>query len=181
MKSFLWVFFAATTIYSFPLYAEETVRLSDGRTLILSDDGTYSWPKSERYISITLTSTGKPSGFMSDDRDCSLNFDVTNELGGTLIGMSANLEIIDSTGAKLLREGIMNYDIDMFNWSEVNLQSGSTSTQAVDVQASCESIARVLLGDIGEKYCNYVGRLPMDRCRELVRVESEVSNIVFTK
>jgi hypothetical protein len=101
MKSLLWVPLAATTIFSFPLHAEETVRLSDGRTLILSDDGTYTWPQSERYISITLTGTGKPSGFMSDDRDCDLSFNVINELDGTLIGMSAGLEIIDSTGAKL--------------------------------------------------------------------------------
>lgn len=161
--------------------AAESVRLTDGRTLLLNEDGTYEWPNSDRAILVTLTNAGKAQGFMSDARDCGLTFEIENQLDGKILAFDADLGVFDENGTPMLNEGIMNYEIDMLIFNEANLMPGSSVSYTVDVQADCNSVSRVSLESIEEKFCNFVRRQPQDTCKDLTRVESRVEGISFTK
>lgn len=164
-----------------PVQAKETLRLTDGRTIILNDDGTYSWPESDRSLTVKLVAMGQAAGFMADPRDCGLSFELSNQLGGTILAIKMDIIVVDKAGAKLLHGGVVDYEIDMFSFRERPIPVGASHLETMNIAAPCESLGRLSLGDIPEKYCNFVGRRASETCRDLVRVESDVPGLPFTK
>lgn len=169
------------TAFSSAASAAETVRLTDGRALLLNEDGTYEWPDSERAILIRLTNAGKAQGFMGDDRDCGLTFEIENQLDGRILAFDADLGVFDENGAPILFHGVMDYDIDMAILSDLDLVPGSSASYSLDIQSSCEDLSRITLETVDDKFCNFVHRQPGDVCKDLVRVESMVEGLPFTK
>ena len=160
----------------------EIVRLEDGRSIILNNDNTFEFIESTRGISVSLRSVGKPVGYGANpNRDCGMTFTITNKLGGDILNLDINLAIFNSDGDKILAGGIMGYELDPFSFSDKIISPGATETETIDVEESCNRISQVIIGDVGEKWCNFVGRLPNDRCRNLIQVGSRVNSISFNK
>lgn len=180
MKTIALALSIAATIVT-PVQAKEELRLTDGRTIILNDDGTYAWPTTERALSVRLVAVGQASGFMADPRDCGLSFELSNEMGGTILALKMDITVVDKSGVKLMHGGVIDYEIDMFSFREQPIPAGASHLETINVAAPCESLGRLSLGAMPEKYCNYVGRRASDTCRDLVRVESDVPALPFTK
>lgn len=155
-------------------------RLQDGRRVLLNPDGTYEMQGGSRSIVVRLKSLGAPTGFMSDARrDCGIVFELENNLGGELISIRTGLSILDRTGAKVLQGGVMNYSIDLISFDPANLMDGQSKVMTVDAEISCSDIAEIQVTDIEEKYCNFVGRQPDDKCKSMLKIESAVQGLNF--
>ena len=115
--------------------------------------------------------------FLGDDIEGKNVFAITTDYMYETI----NLAIFNSDGDKILVDGIMGYELDPFSFSDKIISPGATETETIDVEESCNRISQVVIGDVGEKWCNFVGRLPNDRCRNLIQVGSRVNSISFNK
>ena len=108
----------------------EVLNLKDGRTLQLNKDGTFDYIKNERVFEINLINLRKPNQIESilgdPERDCTLVFEIKNQVGGRLLYYNASVYAINLDEKYINTMGGITH-INAFNFEELS-NSKNTNT-----------------------------------------------------